>query len=269
LNAAVGFTGTNIAIANPFNFVTPITDSGVANADVTTDDFGLVADTGDHKTSRISAGNNATNLPQPGDIFRGVVKQTNGTTITHEGIVAAYDASTKSLWLIDNWVSDHSTVSGTQYTTGTAEIGYHQFNVNSAATPVAGDPVVVGPYGIYRANSESLNDNIIGSNGNDYLGGSSGNDTIFGGLGNDTRWGGTGTNTIGYANGWGQDTIKDWMAGTNNLIDMTTLASVGVHSLANLSQPVVNGNDIISHGTDTLTLQGVNNTLMASSIRFA
>ena len=107
-----------------------------------------------------------------------------------------------------------------------------------------------------------------GVNVNDVISGGAGNDTLFSGLANDTFWSGTGTNSLVFQNGWGHDTMMDWTAGTN-ILDMTALASVGVHSLANLSQSVVNGSDVISHGTDSLTLVGVNHTLTASSFKFA
>jgi hypothetical protein len=61
-----------------------------------------------------------------------------------------------------------------------------------------------------------------------YLYGGAGNDTLFGGTGNDFLFGGTGTNTFEFATGWGQDTIMDWTAGTNNQIDLTALSGSGL-----------------------------------------
>jgi VCBS repeat-containing protein len=265
LNIASGLSGSLTDGLNNFGFFTPVTDNGQARADVTNDNFSLVADSGNHKTSNILSANSPSDLPQPGDIFRGVVSQANGRAVTHEGIVAAYDVAHNVVWLVDNWVSDHVG----QYVTGTAEIGYHRFNLNSSATPTSGAPVITGPYTFYRANGVSLNDNILGSNGVDHLGGGAGNDTITGGAGDDILWGGLGTNRFVYANGWGHDTIMDWTAGNNNRFDMTALASIGVHNLADLSQAVVNGNDVISHGGDIITLIGVSHTLQTASFIFA
>ena len=266
LNTKYGPTGDTTDGLNSFPFSTPISDAGVPQPHPN-DDFHLVADSGDHETSAIHPGNNGVNLPQPGDIFRGVVEQANGGTITHEGIVAAYDASTKTVWLVDNFVSDHAFVGGPL--TGTAEIGYHQFNLNSNVAPTVGHPTIVGPYAFYRANNSSLDDNIMGSSGNDYLGGGSGDDVIFGGAGNDTLWGGTGSNMFVYGPGWGHDAIQDWSSGTANLIDMTALASVEVHRLSDLKQSLVNQNDVITYGSDTITLVGVHHALAASSFSFA
>jgi Ca2+-binding RTX toxin-like protein len=105
-----------------------------------------------------------------------------------------------------------------------------------------------------------------------YLYGGSGNDTLFGGTGNDFLFGGAGTNTFGFKAGWGMDTIMDWMAGTINQIDLTALAPQGVHQLSDLTQAIVNGSDVItsSHtGTNSITLNGFNNTLAAASFKFA
>lgn len=104
-----------------------------------------------------------------------------------------------------------------------------------------------------------------------FLYGGSGNDTLFGGSGNDFLYGGTGTNTFEFAAGWGQDTIEDWTAGTNNQIDLTALASLGVHATTDLTQTITGGNDVItsSHtGSNSITLMGVGTALTASSFHF-
>ncbi len=105
-----------------------------------------------------------------------------------------------------------------------------------------------------------------------YLYGGSGNDTLIGGTGNDFLYGGAGTNTFGFQVGWGRDTIMDWASGTNNQIDLTALASLGVHAISDLNQTITNGSDVItsSHtGTNSITLNGFNSTLSASSFHFA
>jgi Ca2+-binding RTX toxin-like protein len=105
-----------------------------------------------------------------------------------------------------------------------------------------------------------------------YLYGGSGNDTLFGGTGNDFLYGGTGTNTFEFATGWGQDTIEDWTAGTNSIIDLTALAGSGVHAVTDLTQTITGGNDVItsSHtGTNSITLLGVGAALTAASFHFA
>jgi Ca2+-binding RTX toxin-like protein len=105
-----------------------------------------------------------------------------------------------------------------------------------------------------------------------FLYGGSGNDTLFGGTGNDFLYGGTGTNTFKFASGWGQDTIEDWTAGTNNIIDLTALAGSGVHAITDLTQTITSGHDVItsSHtGTNSITLLGVGSALTAGSFHFA
>ena len=105
-----------------------------------------------------------------------------------------------------------------------------------------------------------------------YLYGGAGNDTLFGGTGNDFLYGGAGTNTFGFKAGWGMDTIMDWTSGTDDQIDLTALATHGVHAITDLTQTIVNGNDVItsSHtGTNSITLMGVGSALTASSFHFA
>jgi Ca2+-binding RTX toxin-like protein len=105
-----------------------------------------------------------------------------------------------------------------------------------------------------------------------YLYGSSGNDTLFGGTGNDFLYGGAGTNTFTFATGWGHDTIEDWAAGTNSIINLTGLAGLGVHAITDLTQTITGGNDVITSGhtgTNSITLLGVGSALTASSFHFA
>ncbi len=105
-----------------------------------------------------------------------------------------------------------------------------------------------------------------------YLYGGAGNDTLTGGSGGDFLSGGSGTNTFVFQTGWGRDTILDWTAGTNNQIDLTALASLGVHAVSDISQTITNGSDVIvsSHtGTNSITLTGVSSPLSASSFHFA
>jgi Ca2+-binding RTX toxin-like protein len=105
-----------------------------------------------------------------------------------------------------------------------------------------------------------------------FLYGGAGNDTLFGGTGNDFLYGGAGANTFEFGTGWGKDTIGDWASGTNNLIDLTALSSLGVHATTDLTQTITGGNDVItsSHtGANSITLIGVGSALTASSFHFA
>ncbi len=99
-----------------------------------------------------------------------------------------------------------------------------------------------------------------------------GTNTLTGGTGNDFLYGSSGTTTFAFKQGWGKNTIMSWAAGTNNQIDLTALASLGVHAIGDLTQTIVNGSDVItsSHtGTNSITLNGIGSTLSASSFKFA
>src|SRR5262249_26956005 len=105
-----------------------------------------------------------------------------------------------------------------------------------------------------------------------FLYGAAGSDTLFAGTGNDFLYGEGGSNTFKFASGWGQDTIMDWTAGSSNVIDMTGLSGSGVHAVTDLTQTIVNGNDVItsSHtGSNSITLRGVGSALSASSFHFS
>ncbi|PWT84366.1 MAG: hypothetical protein C5B56_15750 [Proteobacteria bacterium] len=105
-----------------------------------------------------------------------------------------------------------------------------------------------------------------------YLYGTAGNDTLLGGSGNDYLFGGAGSNTFQFQQGWGYDTIMDWTSGTNDIIDLGALSGLGVHALSDIRQAIVNGSDVItsSHtGSNSITLNGFNSTLIATSFKFA
>ena len=104
-----------------------------------------------------------------------------------------------------------------------------------------------------------------------FLYGGAGNDSLFGGSGSDFLYGAGGTNIFQFAAGWGKDTIEDWTAGTNDIIDLTGLSSLGVHAITDLTQTITGGKDVItsSHtGTNSITLVGVGSALAASSFHF-
>ena len=104
-----------------------------------------------------------------------------------------------------------------------------------------------------------------------FLYGGSGNDTLFGGTASDFLYGGLGTNTFTFAANWGKDTIEDWTAGTNSIIDLSGLSSLGVHTITDLTQTIIAGKDVITSsltGTNSITLLGVGSALAASSFHF-
>lgn len=164
---------------NEYGFVVPITDGGVAQADPTFDNWSLVGSTGGNVTSPTFRDF------QPGDLFRGAVTGNNGVTIQHAGVVAAYDPSTNTLWLIDNFIPGSSS----------SPIQYTAYLVN----PDAGVRHIESQFAIYRLNSALTdpNDIIQGRlDGTNVLGGGRGRDFVTGGNVGDTLFGGGGTDFL-------------------------------------------------------------------------
>ncbi len=111
-----------------------------------------------------------------------------------------------------------------------------------------------------------------------YVFGWTGNDTIIAGGansgGNEIFAGRGGSDTFKFANGFGTDAISDWAAGTTSHIDLTALATQGVHGIADLQIATSGGNTYITHvghgsGTDTLALNGYIGGLAAGNFMFA
>lgn len=146
-----------------------------------------------------------TSLPQPGDLFRGVVDGKDGhTLIVHSGVVSAYDAASGTIWLISNW--EEASVGGN------APITYDAFYLGQSGSRRD----IAGPYTIYRLDSASnnINNTLSGGSGPDHLGGGIGNDTIIGGQGSDQLWGGPGNDHFVYNHkAEGLDQIMDFSAG--------------------------------------------------------
>jgi Ca2+-binding RTX toxin-like protein len=108
---------------------------------------------------------------------------------------------------------------------------------------------------------------INGGDGADTINAGGGNDTITGGAGNDSMNGGAGNDTFIFASGFGADTITGFDALAAGGQDRLQL--LGVTSLANFSTMVTisgsAGNTLITIGTDTITLLGVNSANVDAS----
>ncbi len=117
--------------------------------------------------------------------------------------------------------------------------------------------------------------NLTNQTGYIYVFGGAGNDTVIAGSGgNEIFTGRGGANTFKFANGFGTDAIQDWAAGAGNHIDFTSLAGLGVHTLADIQIATANGNTYITHvghgsGTDALVLNGYTGGLNAGNFVFA
>ena len=83
-----------------------------------------------------------------------------------------------------------------------------------------------------------------------------GNDRIGAGAGNDQLWGYGGANTFVFMNNWGDDIINDWSSGIGNKLDLTALASAGVHAISDLTISIAAGSTIVEYGTSSITVYG-------------
>ena len=104
----------------------------------------------------------------------------------------------------------------------------------------------------------SGNDVLRGDAGNDVLDGGTGNDRLDGGTGSDRLTGGSGADTFVFARGYGQDTVTDFVSGT----DKIDLSAFGLGSMAKLAEAATvtsNANSVaIDFGNgDRLTVFGI------------
>jgi Ca2+-binding RTX toxin-like protein len=97
---------------------------------------------------------------------------------------------------------------------------------------------------------------IQGNNGANVLTGGSGNDTLYGYGGNDSLFGGAGADKFVFAHGTGQDTVGDFVSGTDKL-DLTAFGFASYQDVINATHDV-GGNAVIDLGNgDQVTLTGV------------
>jgi Ca2+-binding RTX toxin-like protein len=97
---------------------------------------------------------------------------------------------------------------------------------------------------------------IQGNNGANTLTGGTGADTLFGYGGSDSLFGGAGADKFVFAHGTGQDTIGDFVAGTDK-IDLTAIGFASYQDVINATHDV-GGNAVIDLGNgDQVTLTGV------------
>lgn len=115
-------------------------------------------------------------------------------------------------------------------------------------------------------------DNLRGGNGNDVMIGGAGADTLSGGNGddilngqegNDILDGGTGSDIFAFGANFGQDRITGFDSNPNGGQDFLDLVLLGINAenfASSVSITGNNGNTIVTIGTDTITLVGVNST---------
>src|SRR5207253_3942460 len=96
------------------------------------------------------------------------------------------------------------------------------------------------------------NDTLNGGPGNDTLNGNKGDDRLSGGTGNDILTGGSGHDTFVFGPSSGQDTVTDFGTGDHIEFDTTVFANFAAVQAA---MQQVGADTVITHGTDTITLQ--------------
>jgi Ca2+-binding RTX toxin-like protein len=104
---------------------------------------------------------------------------------------------------------------------------------------------------------------IQGNNGVNVLTGGTGADTLMGYGGNDTLFGGSGADTFVFAHGTGQDTIGDFVAGSDK-IDLTAIGFASYQDVINATHDVA-GDAVIDLGNgDQVILTGVTSAQLHS-----
>jgi len=149
----------------------------------------------------------------------------------------------------------------------------HQLGAHVENLTLTGSAAVHG-YGNELANAITGNaaaNQLYGHDGNDQLNGMAGHDVLIGGHGNDTLTGGLGSDAFVFAQGFGQDVIRDFQAGaaTEDVIEFgRAMFSDFADVMAAASQ--VGSHVVIAFDADnTLTLENVQlSALHADDFRF-
>lgn len=137
-----------------------------------------------------------------------------------------------------------------------------------------GDDITRGGQGNDTVNGNIGNDSVFGDVGddlihggkdNDTIEGGTGNDTIYGDLGNDTLTGGEGADTFVFASNSGNDTITDFVDGTDSL---QFSSDVFASESAAVAAQTLNGSDVVFDlgNSNTLTIENVGGLLDADDL---
>lgn len=98
---------------------------------------------------------------------------------------------------------------------------------------------------------------VYGRGGDDLLYGEAGNDTLYGNEGNDTLYGGSGSDRFIFGVGDGQDTIADFMRGSDTIVLSSGLGVSSFTQVLAKATQSSNGVLITFNTSTTLTLTGV------------
>jgi Ca2+-binding RTX toxin-like protein len=105
------------------------------------------------------------------------------------------------------------------------------------------------------------NDTLNGAAGNDNLIGGDGSDTLIGGIGADILNGGAGNDFLVFTAGFGNDVAQGFdadAAGGQDLLDISALGITAASFAADVTIQDLGNNTLVTIGTDTITLVGVN-----------
>ncbi|MEZ5908176.1 MAG: tandem-95 repeat protein [Hyphomicrobiaceae bacterium] len=126
----------------------------------------------------------------------------------------------------------------------------------------AGNDTISGGAGADQIYSGADNDTIDGGGDADYILAGLGDDVIDGGTGNDTIFGEGGTDTFKFTDGWGHDTIVDWL---NDSEQLDVSGVTGLDNFGQLTIYNIAGGVQIFFGGNTITLSGWNTTHIDAS----
>ncbi|MDB5680122.1 M10 family metallopeptidase C-terminal domain-containing protein [Sphingomonas bacterium] len=160
------------------------------------------------------------------------------------------------------------------YTGGFTAYNFDGFIGNLTLTGIgAANEKIIGATGNDVLSGGDGNDTLVGNDGNDILNGGNdsdllrggaGNDTLNGNAGNDTLNGGVGNDKFVFDHGTGQDTVYDFVSGTDQL-DLTTIGFANFAAFQAATHDDGDGNAVVDlGGGDTVTLLGVHSNQIQS-----
>ena len=148
---------------------------------------------------------------------------------------------------------------------GIDQVRYANANSRAVVDLSTGTGTAGHSFGDTLTNVENLfgsafNDVFTGDAGDNELNGWGGVDRLDGGAGDDVLIGGAGNDRFIFSDNWDNDTITDFEDG-GDLIDLRNIT--GVTSLADLMiANNANGDAVITFGDDTITLEGIDASLL-------
>ncbi len=132
---------------------------------------------------------------------------------------------------------------------------------NDTLSGGAGNDYIVGNDGDDILHGDGGNDLLESGNGNDNLSGGAGADTLRPGIGDDTMAGGNGADVFVIGRSWGDDRITDFSISTDTL----DFQGSGL-DIEDITVSASGSNTVLSDGTNTLTLVGVDTNSFNASI---